>query len=145
MDEAALQPLTAAFQTLRTWQQRLNVAARTPSSNGHAMAPEPQPNGANAADFVVGVSSGGEFGADLAIHTSRLAADPDAAVLAMCGVSPGSPTGADRCRAESFVLLTACMRIRFPTGLHEGRTQHRGIQQLLDVPIRHGVGKLQLE
>jgi len=89
-DAAALQPLMAAFQTLRTWQQRLGAPSGTPNSNGHA-APS-QANGHTDA-----AAQPNEFGADLTVHTSRLADDPDAAVLAMCGVSPGSPTGVDRC------------------------------------------------
>ena len=92
IDAAALQPLMAAFQTLRTWQQRLSAASSTPNSNGHAATAAPQANGHTAA-----ASQLDEFGADLTVHTSRLAEDPDAAVLAMCGVSPGSPTGASRC------------------------------------------------
>ena len=81
----------AAFQTLRTWQQRLGAASGTTSSNGHAAAPS-RANGHAAV-----AAQPDEFGADLTVHTCRLADDPDAAVLAMCGVPPGSPTGADRC------------------------------------------------
>ena len=94
LDEASLQPVLSAFDALRSWQRQLKVATAPEAKHGDVGASSTQNGHANGAHPA---RSAGEFGADLIIHTSRLAGDPDAAVLAMCGVSPGSPTAADRC------------------------------------------------
>lgn len=113
LEESALQDVLARAEVLRAWNQKLNPTSEPSPASAIAAAAAaaaalgPQASTAKPVRVkgaVVGASGGsarGEFGADLVIHAARLAGDPDAAVLAMCGALPGSDSFSDRCGAES--------------------------------------------
>ena len=118
LEESALQDVLGCAETLRTWHQKLisNPESSSAAATSAAAAvaaitgsipralPVKSARGTVAVGKASEVSAGGEFGADILIHAARLAGDPDAAVLAMCGSVPGSDVSGERCGAEASPL-----------------------------------------
>lgn len=110
LEEAALPDVLHFAEAMRSWHLKLCPPAAQPATPSAAAAaaaaalrgtparPSAKaPPGAAAAGAAGDTrGSGGEFGADLVVHAARLAGDPDAAVLAMCGELPGTAGFVDR-------------------------------------------------